>query len=187
MFFDMRGAAAERNLMLDKDVLDLLEIAPASLRNGANFGALLIRRLHPAASRVPNSNSLLPLCWPPAAHALSKKCRPLLGKMRRLIAGDTYRTTTAWQKKAPLYATDPVWRNYFDKILSNDDLFPADLFDRGRVRQSWHAFLNGDHGIAPDIEKLVQFGVMTGYTHSGWGCALLQDAAVGAHGGSCGP
>jgi len=166
MFLDLRGAAPERNLMLDKDVLDLLEIAPASLRNGANFGALLIRRLDPAASRVPNSNSLLPLCWPPAAHAFSKKCKPLLGGMRRLILGDSYRTTGAWPNKSALYATDPFWRNFFNEVLSNDDLFPEDLFDRSQVRQSWRALLSGDRDLATDVEKLVQFGVLTGQTRS---------------------
>jgi hypothetical protein len=153
--------------MLDKDVLDLLEVAPASLRNEANFGARLIRRLDPAASRVPNSNTLLPLCWPPAAHALSKKGKPLLGKIRRLIVGNSHRNTGAWPQKSILYATDPVWGDYFDKILANEDLFPEDWFDRGRIRQSWRALLNGDRELAGDIEKLVQFGVMTGQLRSG--------------------
>jgi hypothetical protein len=174
MFPDLRGAAAERNLILDKDVLNLLEIIPGPLRNDANFSALMIRRLCPAASRIPNSNSLLPLCWPPVAHAFTKKCRSLLGRVRRTIFGHTYRNLGSWQEKAVLYATDPLWRNYFDKILCNDDLFPADLFVRGQVRQSWQAFLNGDRDRASDIEKLVQFGVMTGYTRLGWGCAFEE-------------
>jgi hypothetical protein len=174
MFLDLRAVAAERNLMLDKEVLGFLEIAPSSLRNGANFGALLIRRLHPAASRVPNSNSLLPMSWPPITHAFSKKCKPLLGMMRRLILGDSHRTTGAWPKKSALYASDPVWRNYFDKILSQDDLFRTELFDRTRVRQSWRALLNGDRTCAGDIEKLVQFGIMTGQTRLGLGSVLEE-------------
>lgn len=161
MFLDLRGVTRERNLMLDKDVLDLLEIAPSALRNGANFGALVIRQLDPAASRVPNSNSLLPMCWPSSAHTLSKNCKPLLGTIRRLILGRSHRTTGAWPEKSVLYATDPVWRNYFDTILSNTELFPAALFDRDQVRQSWRAFLNGDRRLASDIEKLINFGLMT--------------------------
>jgi hypothetical protein len=172
MFLDLRGAAAERNLMLDKDVLDLLEIAPGSLRNSANFGALLIRRLNPPASRVPNSNSLLPLCWPPVTHSLSKKCKPLLGKLRRLMLGDSHLTTGAWPEKSALYARDPVWRDYFDKILSNGEMFPEEFFDPDQVRQSWRELLNGNRDNASDIEKLVQLGVMTGYTRSGLACVL---------------
>ena len=174
MFLDLRSAAAERNLMLDKDALELLEMAPSGLRNGANFGALLIRRLHRGASRVPNSNSLLPLCYPPFAHALSKKCKPWLGRMRRLMVGDSYRTTGAWSEKSALYITDPVWRNYFDRILNDGDLFPADLFDRDRLRDCWRTFLNGDRSNASDIEKLVQFGVMAEHVGRGLRCVAEE-------------
>ena len=181
MFLDLRGAAAERNLMLDKDVLEILEVAPSSLRNGANFGALLIRRMNAAAGRVPNSNSLVPMHWPPTAHTLSKKCKPLLGRMRRMILGDSHRTTGAWPEKSALYATDPVWRNYFDEILRDGDLFPADLFDRARVRESWCALLNGDRAVAGDIEKLVQFGIVTRHTRSG-AKGVLEEQSLGQYG-----
>jgi len=161
MFLDARGVAPERNLMLDKDVLELLETAPSSLRNGANLGAFIIRRLNPASSKVPNSNSLLPLCWPPTAHTLSKKCKPHLGRIRRLLLGSSYRTTGAWPDKSALYGTDPVWRNYIEKLLSNTDLFPGHLFDHQQILNSWRAFLSGDSTVATDLDKLINLAVMT--------------------------
>jgi hypothetical protein len=170
MFLDLRSVAAERNLMFDKDLLDVLEIAPAALRNGANFGALLVRRLSPAAAKVVNSNSLLPLCWPPAMHTLSRRCKPTMGKLRRMIVRDSHCTTGAWPDKSFLYVCDPAWHRCFDGILGDGDLFPRQLFDYDRVRESWNALLNGDRGFAPDIEKLVQFGIMQKQTDSGLDC-----------------
>ena len=167
MFLDVRGVAAERNLMLDKDVLDLLESAPSSIRNGANLGALIIRRLNPGASKVPNSNSLLPLCWPPTAHKLSKKCKPHFGRIRRFLLGRSHRTTGAWPEKSALYGTDPVWRDYIEKLLSNADLFPAHLFDHQQILHSWHALQGGDSTVASDLDKLINFGVMTALTRCG--------------------
>jgi hypothetical protein len=167
MFLDVRGVVAERNLMLDKDVLDLLESAPSSLRNSANLGALIIRRLNSAASKVPNSNSLLPLCWPPTAHKLSKKCKPHLGRIRRFLLGRSHRTTGAWPEKSALYGTDPVWRDYIEKLLSNTDLFPAHLFDHQQILDSWRALLSGDSTVASDLDKLINFGVMTELTRFG--------------------
>ena len=161
MFLDVRSVAAERNLMFDKDVHALLETLPSHLRDGANLGALLVKRLAPRASKVVNSNSLLPICWPLAAHKLSKKCKPIMGKARRFILGDSYRTTGAWPEKAVLYVTDPIWRNYFDKELAGDELFRDDLFDRDRVHGCWRALVNGEREFAGDIEKLVQFGILS--------------------------
>ena len=98
----------------------------------------------------------------------------MLGGMRRLILGDSHRTTGAWPEKSALYTTDSAWGHYIDKVLSNDDLFPADLFDHRQIRQTWRALLDGDRDRAGDIEKLVQFGVMTGQIRSGLKCILEQ-------------
>ena len=142
------------------------------LRNGANFGARLIRKLDPAAGRALNSNSLLPLCWPPLAHKFSKKCKPVLGKVRRLVTGNTHQTTGAWPDKAALYGADPAWHDYVEKVLEGDRLFAEELFDRTRVHECWNALKNGDREVADDIEKLLQLGILTefvqGQNQSQW-------------------
>jgi len=159
--------------MFDQDVHSLLEILPSHIRNGANFGARLIRKLDPAASRVLNSNSLLPLCWPPAAHRLSKKCKPVLGKVRRFVMGNTHRTTGAWPEKTALYGTDRLWRDYVEQAIESDHLFGETLFDRDRVRQCWRALAEGAREGAPDLEKLLQLGALASLgqgflTRAGW-------------------
>lgn len=178
MFHDLRRAAAERNLMFDKDVHDLLETFPSRVRNGANFGARLISRLDPRAGRALNSNSLLPMSWPPVMHKLSKKCKPVLGKVRRFAFGSTHRTTGAWPEKAALYVSDPLWRDYIEKTLEGDALFVDGFFDRDRVRQCWSALVNGDREVAGDIEKLLQLGLLSELRHPSPECAGLETAVL---------
>ena len=139
--------------------------------DGANFGARLIRKLDPAASRALNSNSFLPLCWPPKAHQFSKKCKPVLGKVRRFVLGNTHRTTGAWPEKAALYGGDSVWRNYVENVLGSDQSFVETLFDRDRVNECWHALRDGDREVAPDIEKLLQLGLLARFRHASVTCA----------------
>jgi hypothetical protein len=115
------------------------------------------------------------------AHKLSKKCKPLLGKARRLVLGDSHRTTGAWPEKAALYVADPLWREQFDGILGREDLFPADLFDRDQVRRCWRDLLAGQRECAGDVEKLVQFALLsksqieTGRRVETIGCPELEE------------
>jgi hypothetical protein len=160
MFFDVRSAAAERNLMFDRDIHELLEIMPARIREERNLGAKLVKRFSPRAGWVINSNSLLPICWPLSAHKFSKKCKPLLGRARRMILGSSHRTTGAWPDKAMLYVTDLRWRGYIDSVLGDGDLFPSNLFDYGRVRATWDAFKNGERRRVEEVEKLLQLGIL---------------------------
>ena len=160
MFQDLRSAASERNLMFDPDVHSLLEVLPSRIRNGANFGAQLVRRLDRPASRVPNSNSMLPLCWPPQAHRLSRKCKPILGKVRRLIMGRNHRTTGAWPEKAELYANDTLWSEYIEKVINGDRTFAGEWLDRKRIAECWSSFKRGDREVAEDIERLIQLALL---------------------------
>jgi hypothetical protein len=168
MFLDLRATAAERNIMFDPDVYELLQWLPSSLRHSKNFGARLIHRLQPLAAWMPNSNTLLPLCLPPAAHRLSGRVRPLLGKLRRKLISDSHRTTTSWQKHAVLYVTDPTWRKSFESVLADGDLFDCGLFDMDAIRHCWQAFVDGEPRRAADVEKLVQLGLTKRLLQSGW-------------------
>jgi hypothetical protein len=160
MVLDLRSAVPERNLMFDRDVHELLEVLPSRIRNGANFGALLIKKLNRRAAWVPSSNTLLPLFWPPAAHRFAKSCRPVLGKARRLLRGASYKTSGAWHIKSALYATDPEWRCYCEEILCDPQLFNGQIFSPGAVAASWRAFLAGETWRAADLEKLLHLGTM---------------------------
>ena len=146
--------------MFDKDIQEVLEIMPARIREECNLGAQLVKRFAPRAGRVLNSNSLLPICWPLAAHKFSKKCKPILGGARRFVFGASHRTTGAWPDKATLCAMDLHWRSCVDSILGDGDLFPSNLFDYSRVRASWDAFKNGDRQRAQEVEKLLQLGIL---------------------------
>jgi hypothetical protein len=161
MFMDLRSSVPERNMMFDANVHEVLEMLPSRFRNEKNLGALLIHKLHPRAAWVMNSNSMLPMCWPPAAHKLTRRIKPILGKARRFIFGNTYRTTGSWPKHSILYATDPEWRRSFESILNQADLFDPEIFDRDAIRQCWHEFLLGKADRVGDVEKLVQLGILS--------------------------
>ncbi|MCG6537432.1 MAG: hypothetical protein L7F78_22650, partial [Syntrophales bacterium LBB04] len=160
MFIDLRSVASERSIMFDRDVHELLEVLPSKIRNGANFGAMLVRKLSPSASWVPSSNTLVPLFWSPWFHRFAKECRPILGKLRRLYQGDSFTTTGAWHKKSVLYKGDPQWRGYFEEILCNPDLFGKDIFEPQAISSCWKSFLAGDSKKASDVEKLMHLGVL---------------------------
>ncbi len=157
MFLDVRATARERNIMFDQGVHCLLETMPAEVRT-ANLGARVIRCLAPPAARVPNSNTLLPLCWPSRLHSLSRKIKPYLGKLRRRLIGDTHYTTGSWPKLPVLYLTQDAFRHHFQRTLNSGILFDCNMFDPDAVRRSWSAFLDGDLQRAPDVEKLAQLG-----------------------------
>jgi hypothetical protein len=160
MFLDVRSRCAERNLMFDSDVLELFDQMPAELRNGTNFGASIISRMQPLAGLVMNSNSLLPMIFPPFAHRASKTVKPFFGKARRLILGSSHRTTGSWPEHAFLYLHDKHWRRVTESVLTNGDLFDKDFFDRDAVRNCWRDFCEGDAKRSGDVEKLLELGLL---------------------------
>jgi hypothetical protein len=160
MFLDLRSVSQERNLMFDKDLQELLEVLPSSIRARGNFGPLIINELQPKAAKVLNSNSLLPVCWPPAVHRFSKKCKPVLGSLRRLMLGRTHQTTGSWQGKEVLYEQDAQWRNYFNEIFRDTALFDEELFDHDAIRQCWRSFCSGNGKLANSVEKMVEIGIL---------------------------
>ena len=169
MFLDLRSSVRERNIMFDFDMHETLERMPSRFRNERNLGALLIHKLHPRAAWVMNSNSMLPMFWPPAAHKMARRIKPILGKLRRSIFSDNYRTTGSWPKHSILYATDPEWRGSFDNILAQADLFDEEFFDRDAIRRCWRAFLAGESDRTADVERLVQLGMLAHILQSGCG------------------
>lgn len=161
MFTDLRSEVCERNIMFDSGVHELLEKLPSRFRNEMNLGALLIHRLCPRAAWVMNSNSLLPMIFPPAAHGMARRVKPVLGKLRRSLFGNTYHTTGSWPMHSILYATNPEWRRSFDEILGQANLFDPEFFDRDAIRRCWQAFLLGEGNRTGDVEKLVQLGILS--------------------------
>jgi len=169
MFLDLRSMVAERNLMFDRDVHQLLENLPSNMRDGNNLGACVINHLQPKAAWVVNSNSLLPMIWPQNVHNMSKRIKPILGSMRRFLISNTYRTTGSWPENSKLYASDPQWRQYFERIFAEGDLFDPEIFNIDAIRGCWESLADGNAGRANDIEKLVHLALST---------KLLRDGAL---------
>lgn len=161
MFNDVRSVGPERNLMFDKGLHQLLEIMPAEIRSQYNFGARLVRKLCPAAANLPNSNTLLPLLFPKLANTFSKKAKPVLGKLRRRLFSDTYRTTASWQHLPLLYCRHAVWKKAIEARLFEDNLLPLHIFSRQAIELCWHRFCNGEYSLHNDIERLFGFAVLS--------------------------
>ena len=155
MFNDVRGAGPERNLMFDKDLHQLLEIMPAKIRAQSNLGSRIVNKIRPKAAWIPNANTLLPLPFPQAAHALSKAMRPKLGKLRRLLFSDTYRTTASWPHLPMLYAGHPAWKKHIEERVFDKRLLQGELFDHKAIEKCWCDFCSGDLSRHADIERLL--------------------------------
>lgn len=162
MFNDIRSAGPERNLMFDKALHQLLEIMPAEIRSRKNLGARLVRKLCPTAAIIPNSNTLLPLQFPEIVHTLSKKVKPLLGKLRRSFFSNTHRTTESWQHLPLLYARHPVWKKTIETRLFDENPFPSHIFDRSAIEDCWRNFCAGNLSSHNDVERLFGFAVLRG-------------------------
>jgi hypothetical protein len=160
MFLDLRSAAAERNLMFDPEIHALLQRLPARMRSGCNLGAQLIRRLAPRAAWVVNSNSLVPMCWPPVLHKSARRLKPWFGKMRRAIIGASHRTTGSWQERAQLYLSDVHWRGAVELAQRQVENLSPELFDLESVRNAFLKFFQGDLRRSGEIEKLLQLGLL---------------------------
>ncbi len=157
MFLNLRSAGADRNLMFDRDVQGLLEVLPGTMRDGANLGARLIAKLWPKAAWVPNSNSLLPMCFPPVAHQFTKKCKPLLGVVRRWWMRNPYTTTGSWPQHHVLYLHDPEWRRFIEGVIGEAESLDSSVFDPGAIRQAWQELVQGKQERALDIQKVILF------------------------------
>jgi hypothetical protein len=160
MFADLRSAAAERNLMFDPVLHEMLEIMPAELRASGNLGPRIVSRLCRSAGRVANANSLLPMCWPARLHQWSKTCKPMVGAVRRRLLGNPHTTTGSWPNRAVLYQTHTAWRRYLEHLLLETEWLDPAVFDRDAVKRHWRAFLDGQTAFAQDIERLAALALV---------------------------
>lgn len=186
VFLDLRSAAPDRNLMFDPDVQSLLEVLPAGMRDSANLGARLIAQLWPRAAWVPNSNSLLPMCFPPAAHKFTKVCKPLLGKARRWWMRDPYTTTGSWPRRHVLYLGDPAWRGFIEKVIAEAESLDPAVFDHDAIRRAWQDLVNGNPRRATDVEKVVLLSETTRMLQTGVAryAAQAPEERLGAESGA---
>ncbi len=166
MFNDLRAAVPFRNIMIDRDVHDLVQRMPSRMRSGRNLAVRAMRRLHPASAAVPNSNTLVPAYWPRPIHAAAAKLRPIVGKIKRRFVENSYKTTAAWPHYPLFYLQDEAWRAVLTSTLGNADLFDADLFDRDEVGRAVAEFLAGDQTRHHDVERLMHYGTMTAQLRS---------------------
>jgi len=77
-----------------------------------------------------------------------------------------------------LYADDPRWCKYVEEILSNPELFPADLFDHSQVLAAWRDLKEGKRERALDIEKLLQLGLFNLIKKAGFSRFSVESVAA---------
>lgn len=158
---DVRSAGMERNLMFESVTHSLLEIMPVEMRDGRNLGARVIKRLCAAAAAVPNANTLLPIVVPRCLGHLVAVTRPWLGKLRRCVFENSYRTTDSWPLLPLLYRDDVVWRGTCEKYLIEEiERFDADIFDRDAIRRCWREFVQHSGAKAQDVERLLEVAIL---------------------------
>ncbi|TKB24993.1 hypothetical protein FCL47_15190 [Desulfopila sp. IMCC35006] len=161
MLLDVRSAARERNLMFDLQMHELIEILPSSIRNRSNFGSDLIKKLNPGVAKLINSNTLLPLGWHPSLHRLAQQARPWVGRVSRFMKNKEHRNEGSWPSKAYLYRKAPNWRTKIESIISNQSLFPQEIFEQSKIHNILKSLDDGDVSAQYDLERIVSIGIIT--------------------------
>ena len=154
---DVRLAGPERSLMLDAEMLDILSVLPARMRDRAGLEAAVISRISPAAARIVYSNTLLPPSFPEAAHSFSRYIRPKIGAVRRYMH-PSFRSSGSWSNLFYLFGSDARWNKTFSDVFHDRELFPPDIFDYRVIRDKWDRLQRGEYQYGVDIERLFLIG-----------------------------
>lgn len=155
MFLDVRSVSAERNVMLDPGVHELLEELPAEERADRRLGAKILAELHPLSALVPDANSLIPVMGHGALHRFSKWMRPQLGKVKRRLLSNDHTTTASWPHLPLLMQKNEVWKSEIKETLLESSSLDSAVWDKRAVEASLQDFFNGDIDRHTDVEHLL--------------------------------
>lgn len=161
--------AGERNIRFDNRVDDLSLEIPAKLRGAGILHRWTLQSMNKLLPLIPNANTFLPPLFPRFWGDMAKKIRPVLGEIRRsFIAKFVVRsdnkplltTSSSWLITRELYRKDPCYRSTIEEIISNDELFPSEIFELTEIRRTWNEFLKGNNLLIFEIDALLSFGAL---------------------------
>ncbi len=171
MIEDIRCCAPERSLSMDTELHDLILSMPADIRNSGQVATQAITLLMPKLAMTPNANTMLPMGAPAWAHAAAKIMRPKVGKVRQTINQMMKRTSAirsgSWQDRRLFASTDPIWIEFIEKELNEQETFPDSIFDREKIHITWKKIRGGDLQYGFSLDSLLTFGFIHKHYGSG--------------------
>jgi len=161
----IQALAAERNLMFDNKLLELVLSIPADLRGGGILHRWTLWHLSKGLVLIPNSNFWLPPLFPKSWQNLAKKIRPYLGKTRRKIIsayrqGPIVKTEGSWDMLHERFRKDKKYTQFVESCLSDQEAFPAEIFNHEEIKTCWQGFMKSDSPDTFEILMLLSFGLL---------------------------
>ena len=154
-----------RNLMFDKDVIDLYLTVPADIRGDGVLHPWTLWYLNKALPFIPNANYWLPPVVPKSLTKLTWRIRPWIGKSRRKIIsffrkGPVTTTESSWTLLAEMYRGDSRYRDFIQNCLYDKRALPSEIFDPKAIGDCWREFLGGNSSRYYEINMLMSFGLL---------------------------
>jgi hypothetical protein len=164
--------AGERNIALDNVLNDASLEIPAGLRGKGILHRWILYHLNKRLVLVPDANTFLPPAVTPKARVITKRVRPWLGRIRRIVksAGTQNArllTSGSWLILHEMYRRDARYRAQIESLIFDGDVFLADIFDHDEIRRTWTQYLEGNIGLHFEIEALRSFGSLQRLTPFG--------------------
>lgn len=164
----IRPLAAERNLMFDNDMIDLLTRIPAGIRGAGVLHPQTLWHLNKWLAVLPDSNYWLPPMTPRPVKQLARKVRPIAGRVRRKTAritngeGPAVKTEGSWHMLGTRYRGDESHREYVESVLTDPLAFPSEIFRPEEIRSVWECFLNDPSTKKHyfEVNMLLSFGLL---------------------------
>jgi len=157
--------AQERNLYFDNDLNNLSLKIPASVKGARVLHKWILYDLCRRLALIPDANYFLPPILPHKLKNLVKKLRPAIGTFRRNLIARTRRgnkpvlkSSGSWLVLHEMYRKDPQYKNLIENLITNEAIFPTEIFDLREIRNMWNNYLLGDISLNYEIRALLSFG-----------------------------
>ena len=57
-----------------------------------------------------------------------------------------------------MYRKDTRYRDQIEDLITDEDIFPSDIFDLKQIQKTWNEYLMGNISLQFEIEALLSFG-----------------------------
>ena len=164
----IRPLGRERNLMYDKQMIDLLYRIPAEIRGAGVLHSWTLWHLNKGLALLPDSNFWVPPISPKVVKKFTRSVRPAVGRLSRRIrsmsSGMEGKTATegSWHMLETRFREDSEHRAFVESVIEDPECFPSEIFQRDEIRSAWHAFVHGggSRDQAFEINMLLSFGLL---------------------------
>lgn len=159
--------ANERNLCFDNDLNDLSLALPSRLRGSGIIHKWILFYLNKKLLFIADANFFLPPFLPNWLKGITKKIRPVLGKIRRGLLGLSGKkvilnTSGSWLLLHEMYRKDTRYKKEIEDVIEKSAVQSNGLLDSDQVKKSWERYLQGEISLNFELEALFSFARVNG-------------------------